>query len=157
MGDNYELVGSFDPSVKTKKYEWRHPSFDIDGWAFPRKDDSNRYGWRCQHPFNLRLGKFVDVGCFTYMNAQHGIMIGEGTMIGSHCSIYSVNTENGTHGPVVIGKNCKIGCHSVILPNVVLKDGCKIPAFSLLVYCDECKRWYDANRSGDWHKLYHKK
>lgn len=102
---------------------WKQPVFDKDGWT--------KYGWRCQHPGGLKLGKNVDIGCFTYMNAKYGIEIGDNVQIGSHCSIYSHNTENNEHGPVVIGKNTKIGSFSLILPNVVILDGSKIRAYSI--------------------------
>jgi acetyltransferase-like isoleucine patch superfamily enzyme len=113
---------------------WKPPLFDDDGWAYPWFDwkREHPYGWRCQNHKNLNLGTRVDVGCFSYLNASVGIDIGDETQIGSHCSIYSVNTENNTSGKVIIGKNVLIGSFSLILPNVIIKDNEKIKARSII-------------------------
>ena len=92
---------------------------------------SRQYGWRCQHSDGLKLGRNVDIGCFTYLNAKYGIEIGDNTQIGSHVSIYSVNTENHTQGKVVIGKDCLIGSFGLILPGSVIPDGTKLRAYSV--------------------------
>ena len=104
--------------------DWKKPVFDKDGWT--------KYGWRCQHPENLKLGNRVDIGCFTYLNAQYGIEIGDNVQIGSHCSIYSVNTENNTKGRVVISDNALIGSHCLILPGAYIPGGAKIRAYSIV-------------------------
>jgi len=103
--------------------KWERPKIDEEGWT--------KYGWRCQHPEGLSMGEKVDIGCFTYMNAKHGIIIEDDVQIGSHCSIYSDNTENNTHGPVVIGKGALIGSHCLILPNSRILPGAKIRAYSI--------------------------
>jgi len=119
-----------------KRFEnWKKPYIDENGWAYPDYFSAPRnqsFGWRCQHSLNLIIKKYVDVGCFTYMNAKYGITIGENTQIGSHCSIYSHDTENNIEGPVLIGKNCLIGSHTTILPNSIIPDDTKIPAYSLV-------------------------
>jgi len=114
---------------------WQKPEFDADGWAY--KDwimmtDKRSYGWRCQHYQNLKLGDGVDIGFGTYLNAKFGIEIGEDVQIGSHCSIYSENTENETSGKVVIGKGALIGSFCLILPGAVIKPYSKIRAYSIV-------------------------
>lgn len=104
--------------------EWKKPEFDADGWT--------KYGWRCQNYEKLELGDKVDIGCFSYLNAKYGIEIGDNVQIGSHCSIYSINTENDTKGRVTIGKGCLIGSFTLILPGVELKPHTKIKARSIL-------------------------
>jgi acetyltransferase-like isoleucine patch superfamily enzyme len=105
-------------------YNWKQPDIDKEGWTV--------YGWRCQHPENLILGRNVDIGCFTYLNAKHGITIEDDVQIGSHCSIYSDNTENNTQGMVMIGKKSLIGSFSLILPGSVIKPNSKIRAYSII-------------------------
>lgn len=105
-------------------HDWQRPVIDDDGWT--------KYGWRCQYPEWLKLGHGVDIGCFTYMNARHGIEIGEDVQIGSHCSIYSDNTENKTRGKVIIGKGALIGAHCIILPGTTIRPHAKIRAQSIL-------------------------
>lgn len=104
--------------------KWEQPVFDSAGWT--------KYGWRCQNPDGLTLGDRVDIGCFTYMNAKYGIKIGNDVQIGSHCSIYSINTENNAKGEVVIGDNSLIGSHCLILPGAVIVSGSKIRAYSIV-------------------------
>ena len=98
--------------------------FDNDGWT--------PYGWRCQHHENLVIGKRVDIGCFTYMNAKEGIVIDDDVQIGSHCSIYSVDTERQVSGKVMICEGSLIGSHTIILPGVTVEPFSKIRARSLL-------------------------
>jgi len=115
--------------------EWKKPYIDRQGWAYPDYHSSPynlAYGWRCQHPDGLKLGDRVDIGCFTYMNAYCGIIICDDVQIGSHCSIYSHDTENNKKGSVVIGKGALIGSHSTILPGAKIPDKKKIPAYSLI-------------------------
>ena len=103
---------------------WQPPKFDKDGWT--------KYGWRCQYSEGLRLGKNVDVGCFSYLMAKYGIEIEDNVQIGAHCAIYSHNTENQTKGKVVIGKDSLIGSYTLILPGVVIPPNSKIKARSIL-------------------------
>ena len=103
---------------------WKMPEFDEDGWT--------KYGWRCQHYQNLKLGKCVDIGCFTYLNAVYGIEIGDNVQIGAGCAIYSEDTERGVRGKVIIGKNALIGAHCVILPGVVIKENAKVRIGSVI-------------------------
>ena len=62
------------------------------------------------------LGKNVDIGIYTYINARHGVRIGDNVQIGSHCAIYSEDTERNINCEIIIGEEVKIGSHSVILP-----------------------------------------
>jgi len=110
--------------VNDRFKNWKPPEFDKDGWT--------KYGWRCQHPKNLKLGKNVDIGCFSYLNAKYGIEIGDNVQIGSHCSVYSVNTENNTQGKVIIGENSLIGSYTLILPSAVILPNSKIKARDII-------------------------
>ena len=91
-----------------------------------------KWNWVVSYPENLTLGKNTDIGCFTYINAHYGITIGDNVQVGSHCSIYSHDTENNIKGKVIIGKNAKIGSHSLILPGSIIKKNSKIKAYSII-------------------------
>ena len=114
--------------------DWEEPYFDEDGFAYWLDNiiPQRNYGWRCQHHRNLKLGKGVDIGCFTYMNAKFGIEIGKNTQLGGGCLVYSYNSENNTTGPVKIGKNCLIGANTTILPNSNIPNGSKIKIGSIV-------------------------
>ena len=104
--------------------DWRKPEFD--------EKNMTKWGWMCQDHQNLEIGKNSDIGAFSYINAKHKVKIGEEVQIGSHCSIYSVNTIDNTTGEVVIEKGAKIGSHSVILPGVTIGEMAVVGAFSLV-------------------------
>ncbi len=104
--------------------DWKHPVFD--------KKDMTRWNWMCQHSGNLKLGCCVDIGAFTYINAEYNVSIGKYAQIGSHCSIYSHDSEGDVRGCVIIGKDVKIGCHTSIMPGVVIGDGAEVYAHSFV-------------------------
>ena len=75
-----------------------------------------------QNKENLKLGYKTDIGAFTYINAKYGVVIEDYVEIGSHCSIYSISTIDNKKGMVVLKKNCKIGSHSVVMPEVTVGE-----------------------------------
>lgn len=107
---------------KDRFKDWKYPEFDECGLT--------KWNWMCQHHEHLKLGKNTDIGAFTYINARFKVLIEEGVEVGSHCSIYSHSTIDGTKGKVVIGKNAKIGTHSVIMPGVTIGENTIVGAFS---------------------------
>ena len=106
-------------------------------WKPPEIQDGklNQYNWVVQNKDNLTLGHKTDIGAFTYINSKEGVIIEDFVQIGSHCSIYSVSTIDNKEGPVVLKRNCRIGSHSVVMPNVIIGKNSIIGAFSF-VNCD---------------------
>jgi len=103
-------------------------------WKKPIIKDSKltKYNYIVQYPENLKLGKNFDIGTFTYINSHYGVEIGDYVQIGSHCSIYSHSTIDSKKGPVKLKKNCKIGTHSTIMPNVTIGENSVVAAYSFL-------------------------
>jgi len=103
-------------------------------WKSPMIEEAKltKWNWLVQNTDGLKLGKKTDIGAFTYINAKHGVRIDDEAQIGSHCSIYSENTIDGTKGEVHIGKKACLGSHSVILPGVSIGDRTVVGAFSLV-------------------------
>ncbi len=106
----------------------------FENWVYPEinEGEPTKYNWVVQHKDNLKLGYKTDVGAFTYINAKHGVVIEDYVQIGSHCSIYSTSTIDNKNGPVRLGKNCKIGSHSVIMPGVTMGENSIIGAMSFV-------------------------
>ena len=75
-----------------------------------------RWNWMVGHPEGLVLGENVDIGAFTYINARFGVEIGDDVQIGSHCAIYSHDTERNLKCRIIIYPGVKIGTHVTILP-----------------------------------------
>ena len=106
----------------------------FEDWEYPEIEEGKptKYNWVVKHVDNFRLGYKTDLGAFTYLNAQHGIVIEDLVQIGSHCSIYSISTIDNKQGLVTLKKNCKIGSHSVIMPGVTVGENSIVGAFSLV-------------------------
>lgn len=103
---------------------WKHPII--------KEGSLTKYHWLVQHKKNFRLGDKTDIGAFTYINAKNGVTIEDRVQVGSHCSIYSISTIDQKEGQVILKKNCKIGSHSVIMPDVVIGEGAVVGAFSFV-------------------------
>jgi len=91
-----------------------------------------KYHYLVQYPENLELGENFDIGEFSYINANYNITIKDFVQIGSHCSIYSNSTIDNKSGPVVLKKNCKIGTHSTVMPNVTVGENSVVAAYSFV-------------------------
>ncbi|MBI5144635.1 MAG: acyltransferase [Candidatus Omnitrophica bacterium] len=103
---------------------WKKPKFDKNGMT--------KWKWVCQHHQNLKLGKYVDIGAFSYINAKHGVVIEDNVQVGSHCSVYSLSTIDNKKGKVIIKKNACVGAHSIIMPGVKIGQNSVLGAFSFV-------------------------
>jgi len=103
-------------------------------WVKPviKHGKMTKYNYIVQYPENLKLGKNFDIGEFTYINSKFHVEICDNVQIGSHCSIYSHSTIDGKKGPIVLKKNCKIGTHSTIMPNVTIGENSIVAAYSFV-------------------------
>ncbi len=103
-------------------------------WQYPKIEEGKltNYNWLVQNKKNLQLGKKVDIGAFTYINAKFDVIIENNVQIGSHCSIYSLSTIDEKKGKVILKKNCKIGSHSIIMPGVTIGENSIVGAFSFV-------------------------
>lgn len=92
-------------------------------------------------PFYTDYGKNITVGHHVFLNSgvcmqdQGGITIGDGTLIGHHVVLATLNHNMDTdkrseiYGkPIVIGKNVWIGANAVITQGVTIGDGAVIAA-----------------------------
>lgn len=104
--------------------DWKYPEI-IDG-------KPTKYNWVVQNADGLKLGFKTDIGAFTYINAKHGVEIGDNVQIGSLCSIYSISTIDGKTGKVFLKKNCSIGSHSTVMPGVTIGKNSVVGAHSFV-------------------------
>lgn len=110
--------------MKKRFRNWKYPKFDSNGMT--------KWGWKCQHPKNLKLGKNVDIGAFCYINAKYNVELEDNAQIGSHSSLYSLSTIDGKNGKILIKANSRIGTHSVVMPGVTIGKNSIIGAFSFI-------------------------
>ena len=103
-------------------------------WKYPNIEEGKptKYNWVVQNLDGLNLGTNTDIGAFSYINAQHEVVIEDEVQIGSHCSIYSVSTIDNSSGKVVLKNNCRIGSHTTILPGVSIGKNSIIGAHSMV-------------------------
>ena len=103
-------------------------------WQYPKiiEGQDTKYGWRVSHVHKFIMGDRVDIGYGCFLMAAEGISIGTGAQLGSHCSVYSVNTIDDTRGPVIIKRGAKIGSHTVIFPGVTIGKDAIVGAHSLV-------------------------
>ena len=103
-------------------------------WKAPtiKHGKMTQYNYIVQYPENLKTGKNFDIGEFTYINSEKGVKIEDYVQIGSHCSIYSHSTIDKKEGRVHLKKNCKIGTHSTIMPNVTIGENSIVAAYSFV-------------------------
>lgn len=88
--------------------------------------------WVVAYPENFILGKYVDIGAFTYINAKNGVEFKDYSSIGSHSSIYSIDNMGNKSGKITLKTGAVIGGHSVILPGVTVGEDAIVGAFSLI-------------------------
>ncbi len=106
------------------KKKWQKPTI--------KHSKLTKYNYIVQYPENFKLGKNFDIGTFSYINCKYGVEIQDDVQIGSHCSIYSNSTIDSKKGKVVLKKNCRIGTHSTIMPNVTIGENSVIAAYSFV-------------------------
>jgi acetyltransferase-like isoleucine patch superfamily enzyme len=106
----------------------------LSGWKRPviKHNELTVWNWMVQNPEGLVIGEKSDIGAFTYINAESGVIIGEEVQIGSHCSIYSVSTIDNKKGKVIIEKHAKIGSHTTIMPGVMIGENAIVGAHSFV-------------------------
>lgn len=76
--------------------------------------------WIPYYPENIKIGRNVDIGALCFLQGKMGIEIGDNVQIGAGTKIYSVDTERGIAGKIVIAPNIMIGANSVILPKNII-------------------------------------
>ncbi|MEK5071454.1 acyltransferase [Sporosarcina sp. FSL K6-1508] len=96
----------------------------------------------------IRIGCNVHIAVFASLIGKGKIIIDDYAGISSRVSLYSSDDDytgeymtnptidrqytNVTHGKVVIGRHVIIGSGSIVLPNVVIKEGACVAALSLV-------------------------
>lgn len=96
----------------------------------------------------IEIGRYVHIACFSSLVGKGKITMRDYSGVSSRVSVYSssdsydgeymtnpclpVGVTNVIHKDVVIGKHVVIGSNSVVLPGVILADGCSIGAMSLV-------------------------
>lgn len=103
-------------------------------WKKPKISDNKptKYNWIVQHIKKFEIGKNVDIGAYTYINARYGVKLEDNVQIGSHCSIYSDSTIDSKKGKVILMENSCLGSHSMVMPEVTIGKNSVIGAFSFV-------------------------
>ncbi|MBE0564726.1 MAG: acyltransferase [Krumholzibacteria bacterium] len=100
-------------------------------------------GARFRNLQNIRLGDNVSIGTDCLLQAGGGLSIGDHTLLGPGCKIWTQNhvaddpdrpiaEQGATYAAVSIGRDCWIGADAFIMPGVALPDGCIVAAGSVV-------------------------
>ena len=105
-----------------------------EDWQTPEINERelNKFHWLVFHKEKLQLGKNIDIGAFTLLDASEEIIIEDGVKIGSHCAIYSRTEIDQKKGRVVLKKKSAIGSHCVIMPGVTVGENSIVGAMSFV-------------------------
>ncbi|MHB8084693.1 MAG: acyltransferase [Dehalococcoidia bacterium] len=107
-----------------KKSDWKAPVYDDTGIT--------QWLWRVSHRENFVLGEGVEIGSFTMIDARSGVVIEDEVKIGFSCSILSYSSIDSKSGQVKLGKGCKIGAGTVIMPGVNIGENAVIGSNSFV-------------------------
>ena len=110
--------------MEGKGSNWEDPVFDERGMT--------QWSWRVTHREGFKLGKNVEIGSFTVIDAQEGVEIQDDVKIGFGCSILSYSSIDRKGGRVTLRNGCKVGANSVIMPGVEIGEGAVVGANSLV-------------------------
>jgi len=110
--------------MKRSKTEWIAPEFDDIGMT--------QWGWRVTHRDNFKLGKNVEIGSFSMIDAKNGVTVEDDVKIGFGCIILSHSSIDNKSGQVLLKKNCKIGANSVVMPGVEVGEGAIVGSNSFI-------------------------
>ncbi|MBL7124605.1 MAG: acyltransferase [Dehalococcoidales bacterium] len=88
--------------------------------------------WLVRHRENFKLGRNVEIGCFTIIGCEYGVEIQDDVKIGYHCTIMSDSTVDNKQGKVLLKRGCKIGANSVIMPNITIGENAVVGANSFV-------------------------
>mgnify|MGYP001607841028 FL=1 len=103
-------------------------------WVKPKIKEGKltKWNWIVQGVKNLKIGKNIDIGAFSYINASAGVVIEDNVQVGGGVKIYSVSTIDGKKGRIILKKNCKIGANSIIMPGATIGENSIIGALSFV-------------------------
>lgn len=116
--------------------------------ALPYKRGRNVKIWDGIHidsPSKLEMGDDVSINRNCVINAGGGVTIGSGTLIGPNVTIYSQNhsykektieirLQGYERKAVIIGTDVWIASNAILLPGVIIGNGCVIAAGSVVTH-----------------------
>jgi acetyltransferase-like isoleucine patch superfamily enzyme len=154
------MVNSLMRSVWREGLEWYRSILEAIPGETGCKIRNALYGYRAQSgcrvlrgviiysPAKLVLGRNVGISPHTQLNAAGGIEIGDDTLIGPGCMIWSVNhrfedldaairCQGYEPAKITIERDCWIAAGSVVLPGVRIGAGSVVAAGSVVTHSCE--------------------
>jgi acetyltransferase-like isoleucine patch superfamily enzyme len=106
------------------KKKWKKPEI-IHG-------KMTQYNFLVHYPEGLKLGDYVDISQFVYIQARGGVIIEEDVEIGPFSAILSESTIDNKLERIILKKGCCIGTRSTIMPGVTIGENSIIGAHSFV-------------------------
>ena len=133
-----QLIFNLLYTFKSKFRVWIYSHFFPIGYGTVILD-----GFNVRNPNKIQIGKrcFVNINCF--IQGAGGVSIGDDVLIAPNVSFYSenhifensrkrINEQGFERKPIKIGNDVWIGANVVLLPGVILGDGCVIAAGAVI-------------------------
>ncbi len=104
------------------------------GWVKPEIQHGvlTKYNYLVHYPEGLKLGNYIDISQFVYIQAQDGVIIEDDVEIGPFTAILSRSTIDEKSGLIRICNGACVGTHSTIMPGVTIGENSVIGAYSLV-------------------------
>ena len=145
------MIGDSLRALKSECLEWYRSFLAAIPGEIGCKARNGLYGYSAErgcrvlrgvtiyHPERLKLGRNVGISPLSQFNAAGGIEIGDDTLIGPGCTLWSVNHrfQDGSvpirlqgydAQRIVVGRDCWIAARAIILPGVHIGDGSVVAA-----------------------------
>ena len=150
-GFGFAMIGELAGLVKAEFLEWHRSLLAAIPGELGCKIRNGLYGYRAQSgcrvlrgviiyfPERLTLGRNVGISPYSQLNAAGGIDIGDDTLIGPACTIWSVNhryqdarvpirSQGYDAQKIVVESNCWIAARAIVLPGVYIGAGSIVAA-----------------------------
>ena len=145
------MIGHYLRAARSESLEWFRAFLGAVPGEIGCGLRNSLYGYRAKRgcrvlrnvtiyfPERLTLGRNVGISPQTQFNAAGGIDIGDDTLIGPGCTLWSVNHryqdisvpiqwQGYDAEPIVVGRDCWIAARAIVLPGVRIGDGSVIAA-----------------------------
>ena len=149
------MIGDLLRFLKTESLEWHRSLLSAVPGELGCKIRNRLYGYQSERgcrvlkgvtiyfPNKLKLGRNVGISTHSQLNAAGGIEIGDDTLIGPGCTLWSVNhrfrdidvpirLQGDDAQGIVVGSDCWIAARAIILPGVNIGAGSVIAAGALV-------------------------
>ena len=91
-----------------------------------------QWHWLVRYKENFKLGKNTEIGAFTVIDAENGVIVEDNVKVGFGCIILSESSIDNKSNLVILKNNCNLGSKSVVMPGVIIGNNSIVGANSFV-------------------------